>query len=315
MASMEAPRSRRRSALGVERRLDERERRLAVDAEVMHAVGERDRRGLRLARDGVARRRDEAYPRARASRSRGRPRARGTPWRPCSRRARARPRGRAPSASARRARATRRPRRRSPGGAAARTAGRMRRDRSTASCALPRARARGIRHRQSRLRFTSRESTIALRVWSTLGAMRTRSSASSRRGDVAGAHVHDRIGAARDRAGVDDLGHALEDALQLVGRDRAAAEQLDVGLGAHAVDGGVDLDGERADDAVGHEAVDTALHGRRREARRTTRCRRSPRARSGGAGRGWRDRGCPCSECTSIRCVVTAPARRIPALA
>ena len=70
---------------------------------------------------------------------------------------------------------------------------------------------RGIRHRQSRLRFTSRESTIALRVWSTLGAMRTRSSASSRRGDVAGAHVHDRVGAARDRAGVDDLGHALQD--------------------------------------------------------------------------------------------------------
>ena len=144
----------------------------------------------------------------------------------------------------------------------------VRRRRLARSLRLPRCSARGIRHRQSRLRFTSLESTIALRVWSTLGAMRTRSRASSRRGDVAGAHVHDRVGAARHGAGVDDLGHTLQDALQLVGGDGSAAEQLDVRLGRHAVDGGVDLDGERADDPVGDEAVDATLHSRRRQAHR-----------------------------------------------
>ena len=77
--------------------------------------------------------------------------------------------------------------------------------------------------------------------------------------DAAGAHVDDRVGAARDGAGVDHLGHPLQDALELVGCHGAAAEVLDVGLGRHAVDGRIDLDGERTDDAVGDEAVDPPL--------------------------------------------------------
>ena len=106
---------------------------------------------------------------------------------------------------------------------------------------------------------------MALRVWSTLGATRTRSSASSR------------LGMSRERMctiasaspvtvdGVDHLRHLRQDALQLVWGDGAAAEQFDVGLGGHAVDGRVDLDGEGADDAVGDEAVDAALHRGGRE--------------------------------------------------
>ncbi len=45
---------------------------------------------------------------------------------------------------------------------------------------------------------------------------------------VACADLHDRVGGAGHGAGVDDLGHLLQDALQLLGGDGAAAEQLDV---------------------------------------------------------------------------------------
>ena len=80
------------------------------------------------------------------------------------------------------------------------------------------------------------------------------------RRDVARADVHHRVGRPGDGRGVDDLGHTREDALQLVGGDGAPAEQFDVRLGGHPIDGGVDLDRERADDAVGDQPVDPALH-------------------------------------------------------
>ncbi len=51
-----------------------------------------------------------------------------------------------------------------------------------------------------------------------------------------------------------------QDPLELLRGDGAAAEQLDVGLGAEPVDGGVDLDREGPDDAVGDEAVDATFY-------------------------------------------------------
>ena len=86
------------------------------------------------------------------------------------------------------------------------------------------------------------------------------------RGDVARANVHDRVGIARDGSGVDDFGHRREDALELVGRNSAAAKEFDVGLNGHAVDGGVDLHGERANDPVTDESVDATLDRGSREA-------------------------------------------------
>ena len=62
------------------------------------------------------------------------------------------------------------------------------------------------------------------------------------------------------------FGDGGEDAPQLFGRHGAAAEQFDVRLGGESVDLRVDLDGERADDLVGDEPVDAALHGRGGEA-------------------------------------------------
>ena len=83
--------------------------------------------------------------------------------------------------------------------------------------------------------------------------------------DVAGADVDDRVGAARHGSRIHHFRHRREDAQQLVGRDRAAAEQLDVGFGAHPVDRRVDLDREAADHPVGDEPVDASLDGRGRE--------------------------------------------------
>ena len=85
---------------------------------------------------------------------------------------------------------------------------------------------------------------MAERVWSTLAAMRTCSSALLERGDVARSDVHHRVGLAGDGRGVDDLGDGREDPRRSSGATVPRQNSSTYASVASPVEVGVDLDGE-----------------------------------------------------------------------
>ena len=181
------------------------------------------------------------------------------------------------------------------------------RRRSRRPPAIPRSPRRSSRvhpaRPQVRGRSISRLSTMTLRVWSTFGSSRMRSSARSSCFTSEASMCTSASACAGDGHRADHLGHPLEAAAQVLRRHGALAVELDVGLGLPAEDVGVDLGGEAADGAAGHQPVDPALHRRRGEARPRPRSRPASPARCAAGSR---------SPCSSIRSIGASYATKSP---